>query len=156
MKTIISKLVVVALLLSSLTISSCASDDDNNQEQTGQQISQIKSILTSGTWIITEYIDSGTDETNHFAGFNFTFNNNGVLTADKASESYEGTWSITNSNSDDDSTDDLDFNIAFNVSNDLDDLTDDWNLLSHSSNKIELIDISGGNGGTDSVTFEKN
>jgi hypothetical protein len=40
--------------------------------------------------------------------------------------------------------------------NDFEDLNDDWDIISRSSTKIELIDISGGNGGTDYLTFEKN
>ena len=39
--------------------------------------------------------------------------------------------------------------------NDFEDLNDDWDIISQSSSKIELIDISGGNGGTDYLTFEK-
>ncbi len=38
---------------------------------------------------------------------------------------------------------------------DFEELSDDWDIISHSSTKIELIDISGGNGGTDYLTFEK-
>jgi hypothetical protein len=37
----------------------------------------------------------------------------------------------------------------------IDDLSDDWDILSYSATKIELIDVSGGNGGTDYLTFEK-
>ena len=69
--------------------------------------------------------------------------------------------SVTNdSNSDDDSSsdDDIDFNILFPVpdSNDFEDLNDDWDIVSSSSTRIDLIDISGGNGETDMLTFEKN
>ena len=75
-----------------------------------------------------------------------------------------GIWSVVdgsgNSSSDDDgnSTDDDDFNILFSVpaTSDFDDLNDDWDIISVTANKIELIDISGGNGGTDFLTFEKN
>ena len=73
-----------------------------------------------------------------------------------------GTWSVedddSNSSSDsDDSTDDDDFNIFFPVpdTNDFEDLNDDWDIVSISNNKIELTDVSGGNGGTDFLTFEK-
>lgn len=37
-----------------------------------------------------------------------------------------------------------------------DELTDDWDIISYSATKIQLIDVSGGNGGTDYLTFEKN
>jgi hypothetical protein len=67
-----------------------------------------------------------------------------------------GTWSITDSNSnDDDSLDDLDFNINFTVSNQLDDLSDDWDIISYTETEIKLIDVSGGNGGTDYLTLSK-
>lgn len=51
---------------------------------------------------------------------------------------------------------DIDFNIYFNLSNEFEDLNDDWDLISRSDSKIELFDVSGGNGGTDYLTFEKN
>ena len=159
MKTIDFRFVVVALIMLSITTISCSSDDDTNQEQPDQRIiRQIENNLTDGSWRITKFIDSDEDETNHFTGFNFTFGANGVLTAVNGSNSYEGSWSITDSDNsdDDDSTDDLDFNIDFNLSNDFEDLNDDWDIITHSSTKIELIDISGGNGETDYLTFEKN
>jgi len=159
MKTINFRLVVVALIMVSITSLSCSSDDDNNQEQPDQQvINQIENNLINGSWRITKFIDSDEDETQHFTGFNFIFGTDGLLTAGNGSNTYEGSWSITDSdNSDDDnSTDDLDFNIEFNLSNDFEDLNDDWDIITQSSTKIELIDISGGNGGTDYLTFEKN
>ncbi|MEZ5069461.1 MAG: hypothetical protein R2751_00485 [Bacteroidales bacterium] len=59
------------------------------------------------------------------------------------------------SGSDDDSPEDLHFHIFFSLSNDFEDLNDDWEILSHSATKIELVDVSGGNGGTDYLTFTK-
>lgn len=159
MKTINFRLVFVALIMLAITTLSCSSDDDNNLEQPDQQIiNQIENNLINGSWRITKFIDSNEDETQHFTGFNFTFGTNGVLTAENGSNSYEGSWSITDSDNsdDDDSSDDLDFNIEFNLSNDFEDLNDDWDIITQSSSKIELKDISGGNGGTDYLTFEKN
>jgi len=43
-----------------------------------------------------------------------------------------------------------------NLTNDFEDLNDDWDFISQSATKVELIDVSGGNGGTDYLTFEKN
>lgn len=53
------------------------------------------------------------------------------------------------------STGDIDFNIFFASPEDFSELSEDWNIISYSSNKIELIHESGGNGGTDLLTFEK-
>ncbi|MBT8269936.1 MAG: hypothetical protein HKO67_03915 [Flavobacteriaceae bacterium] len=113
----------------------------------------------SGTWVITLYIDSGQDETNHYNGYSFTFNSNGTLTADDGNMTINGSWSVTDSsNSSDDSSsdDDIDFNILFSSPADFAELTDDWDVVQHSSTRIELIDVSGGNGGTDNLVFERN
>lgn len=154
MKTINLKLIFLFNLGIILPIFSCSSDDNNSNNSLIQE--EIQSNVESGTWRITSFIDSGTDETNHFTGYNFTFNTSGVLNANNATNNYDGTWSITDSNSNDDSQDDLDFNITFNLTNDFEELNDDWDFISHTSTKIELIDISGGNGGIDYLTFEKN
>lgn len=140
---------MLVCLLALTAFGSCNKDDDATQ-------TTIENNIQSGTWKIVKFVDSGTDETNHFSGYDFTFMSSGVLKASNGTQSYEGTWSITDSNSDDDSQDDLDFNINFNLSNDFEDLNDDWDFISHSSAVIELKDVSGGNGDTDYLTFEKN
>lgn len=150
MKTYLFKFVLLSLVL---IVFSCSEDDDN---QTGQLSSEIENSITSGTWRISYYFDSGTDETAHFTGYNFTFGDNGTLSASDGINTYSGTWSISKSSGDDDSLDDLDFNIYFALTNDFEDLNDDWDILSQSSVKIELVDISGGSGETDYLTFEKN
>jgi len=114
----------------------------------------LQNNVQSDTWKITYFNDSGKDETNHFSGYSFTFGANGTLTA-TSSVTYTGSWSINDSNSNDDSVDNLDFNILFNLGNNFDELSEDWNIISQSSTRIELIHISGGNGGTDYLTFEK-
>ncbi|NBG67138.1 hypothetical protein GQN54_13495 [Cryomorphaceae bacterium S-15] len=112
--------------------------------------------VQSGTWRITKFIDSDSDETHEFNGYQFTFKSSGVLNANDGVNNIDGVWNITSSNSDDDSSKDLDFNIYFNSSNQFEEINDDWDIISNSDVKIELIDISGGNGGTDYLTFEKN
>lgn len=130
-------------------LASCKNDNDNAQER-------IENNVASGTWRITEFIDSGDPETHHFTGFNFDFDESGVVTASNGTLTYTGTWSITDSNSDDDGLDDLDFNLSFPQTNEFQDLNDDWDILSESSTQIELTDVSGGGGGTDFLTFGKN
>ena len=85
------------------------------------------------------------------------------MVATKAGTTVNGSWSITDDDddssdddSDGDSSNDIDFNIVFNAPDDFTELSDDWDIISKSDSKIELIDISGGNGGTDLLTFEKN
>jgi len=153
MKKVISILVVAFILIAGFLNSSCTKDNDLNDNLTQDLI---ESSIESGSWIITQFEESGKDETHHFSGYSFSFGSDGKLTAENGTNNYEGTWSITDSESSDDSQDDLDFNIHFNLSNDFEDLNDDWDFVSHSDIKIELIDVSGGNGGIDYLTFERN
>ncbi|SHF49462.1 hypothetical protein SAMN05444377_11096 [Flavobacterium fontis] len=134
--------------------SMCSNDDDNSTSSVNQ--TTVVNTVSSGTWRITLYNDSGTIKTNQFTGYNFTFGPSNVLTATNGTQTYTGVWSVTDSNSNDDSMDDLDFNIAFTAPANFLELTDDWDIQSRTDTKIELIDISGGNGGTDYLTFEKN
>ncbi|MCZ8145713.1 hypothetical protein [Flavobacterium sp.] len=134
--------------------SMCSNDDDNSSSSVNQ--TTVVNTVSSGTWRITLYNDSGTIKTNQFTGYNFTFGPSNVLTATNGTLTHTGIWSVTDSNSNDDSMDDLDFNIAFTTPANFLELTDDWDIQSRTDTKIELIDVSGGNGGTDYLTFEKN
>lgn len=143
------KKIMLFALGGTLLFASCKKDDVKAMEA-------IEDEVSSGTWRITSFVDSGTDETANFSGYNFTFASDGTLSATNGSTTYSGTWSVTDSNSNDDSADDIDFNIYFNATNDFEDLNDDWDISSHSSSTIALMDVSGGNGGTDYLTFTKN
>lgn len=155
------KSILVTAVICSLLLASCTKDDNNNVPDNTAQIQLAQDFASAGTWRITNFNDSGKDETSHFTGYNFTFGNSGMLTAINGTNTLDGSWSVTDeSNSGDDSNndDDIDFNIFFPVpdTNDFEDLNDDWHIVSTSTTKIELIDVSGGNGGTDLLTFEKN
>ena len=148
------------LLMLSLSLMSfqCSSDDDSMNLDNSAEINKIKSDAMSGDWKVTSFIDSGIDETNHYTGYSFTFSTNGVLTATNANTVVTGTWSITDSNSNDDdsNSNDIDFNIFFSSPATFnDDLTEDWDIVNHNTTKIQLVHISGGNGGTDILIFEK-
>ena len=145
MKTILFTVGLIALF------SSCSKWQSNQK--------QISKISTDGTWVVSGYIDDGNDETNDYTTYRLSFLESGFLEAmdllSSSSTPYSGTWSISDSNSNDDSIDDLDFNINFNVGNKLDDLSDDWDIVSYTDTEIKLIDVSGGGGGTDYLTLTK-
>lgn len=140
----------IVLLCGVIGFSSC-------KKKENKEMNDVQEYVQSGTWKMTKFIDSGDDELYHFSSYTFTFSESGTVTASNGTNNYSGTWSITKSNSSDDDNDnsDLDFNIQFNLTNNFEDLNDDWDIISHSKTKIELIDVSGGNGGTDYLTFEK-
>jgi hypothetical protein len=159
MKTI-QKSIFLAMI--ALILGACETDDsaNNDDQMTAQEIEEANTIANSGAWIITNYNDDGQDETSDFNGYIFTFENAGVLRATNGTTTLTGAWSVTedSSNSSDDDNDDIDFNIFFPVSDDhdFDDLSDDWDIVSIDATSINLIDVSGGNGGTDRLTFMKN
>ncbi|GLB48874.1 hypothetical protein [Neptunitalea lumnitzerae] len=146
------------MLLCFIVIGACESDDGGQSLE--NVIVELNSTVVSGNWQVSSFIDSGTDETYHFDGYTFYFSQNGNLSAINGDSSISGTWAIT---SDDDSADDnpgttyddIDFVIYFASPEAFEDLSDDWDVLTYSSNTIELIDISGGNGGTDYLTLTK-
>lgn len=163
MKNFILKSSLILFIFTGILIS-CGNDDDDNNNSNQTSADQTTAIAQNGTWRITYFFDSDTDETSDFAGINFTFNSDGSVIASGNGMLQDGTWSVSdnsgNSSNDDDgnSTSDDDFNLFFPVpeSSIFEDLNDDWDFISVSDTKIELTDVSGGNGGTDFLTFEKN
>lgn len=119
---------------------------------------QIDKNIVEGTWRISSFIDSGDDETYEYSNYTFTFSDNGTVNATNGSSTISGSWNTSNSSSNDDSSSDLHFNLNFSVddSHPFDDLIDDWDVTSQSESKLELKDVSGGNGGTDILIFVKN
>ncbi|WP_339838307.1 hypothetical protein [uncultured Flavobacterium sp.] len=152
------KLIPLLAMIFMLNVASmCSNDDDSNSLSNSDPVPVINT-MSQGTWRITFYEDSGENHTNYFTGYNFTFGTSNVLTASNGVDIYTGIWSVTNSDTNDDSpSNDLDFNILFtSPTNFSDELSDDWDILSRTDTKVELVDVSGGNGGTDYLTFEKN
>jgi hypothetical protein len=123
---------------------SCKKDDNSNSGATNAP-----NILKQGNWRITLYNDSGKDETSYFTGYTFTFVN-GVVNAVAGSSSVSGTYATKF----DDSKNKLVLNFA--ATSPFDELNDDWHIVEETNTKIRLQDVSGGNGETDLLTFEKN
>lgn len=150
-------LIPMLSLIFMLNVASMCSNEDDSNSITDP--TPVVNTVNQGTWRITFYEDSGVNETANYANYIFTFGSNNVLTAANTN-TFTGSWSVTSDDSNDDSpSNDLDFNILFTTpatATFVDDLSDDWDIISYTSTKIELVDVSGGNGGTDYLTFEKN
>ena len=141
MKTTIALLFTLTILVFGL--SSCTKDKNSTDPSTSD-------IVGQGTWKVTLFNDSGDDETQNFAGYNFTFNSNGTIAAVKNASTVNGTW---NTGSDDSQNKlILDFGTTVQFS----ELNEDWVILEQTALKIRLEHVSGGNGGTDLLTFEIN
>ncbi len=146
------------LFLAAFIVIAAACNDDSVSPDIQTQIDEMESIAASGDWIITYYFDDK-DETADYAGYSFKFNENGSIIASNGTTQVSGTWSVTrddDSNDDNPDEGDIDFNISFLSPDKFAELSDDWDIKSRTSSKIELIDISGGDGSTDLLTFERN
>ncbi len=142
-----SRLILTTLLvITVIAVSSCSKDDNSPADP-----SQTQDNVQSGTWRVTLYNDSGENRTSYFEGFSFTFNTNGTLSAVKGTVTHNGTYSVYRDSGD------TKFEITFQAtSGPFEEISEDWRVITQSASKIELINISGGNGGTDYLTFEKN
>ncbi|MCH7680342.1 hypothetical protein IID10_13430, partial [candidate division KSB1 bacterium] len=107
----------------------------------------LANILSDGLWSVASYTDDGIDETTDYNGYQINFDANGTVIADNGT-SINGTWSVENSGN----------ILVLNFGNSIpfDEFNDDWDVISVSNTQVVLQDVSGGNGGTDILTFEKN
>lgn len=145
MKKLIKSFFALTLLFGAF---SCSSDDSSNSTSA----EELLTTLGSGTWRITLYQEGDSNQTNHFTDYDFTFGEANVLTATNGSDTQVGFWDVD----DDDSSSDVDLDIEFTTSANFSELTEDWDILERTSTKVRLRHVSGGNGTTDLLTFEKN
>lgn len=141
------------IILMSVVLFSCEQDDNSQSNSTGN--TNISQQDLNGNWRITYFAEDGKDETFYFSGYTFTFSNN-VVAATKSSTVVNGVYSLSGSSSSSGSSSGSKFVITFPDTDPWEELNEDWDILEKSANKIKLKHISGGNGGTDDLVFEKN
>ncbi|MCW5520948.1 hypothetical protein J1N09_13950 [Aureitalea sp. L0-47] len=105
--------------------------------------------LTDGVWYVNLLDDDGEIETCDYVEYVFTYNLNGTATAVSATTTVNGFWSVQL----DDGMLDLVLNFDITADPNFEDINDDWDVTSFSSELISLLDVSGGNGGTDVLEF---
>jgi hypothetical protein len=128
---------IVAILALSAIVTSCSRSLDNPNN-----------VVVDGTWRVTLFTDSGNDETADFAGYSFTFSNNGTVTATKTGASKNGTWS-TGSNKFN-----IDLGPKVDTNKPLGELTDDWKIITSSATELKLTDDNAAS--NEFLTFTKN
>ena len=106
-------------------------------------------VLSDGQWFVQSYIDDGDDETYHYTSYTIVFNIDGTVVATNSNGTINGTWNVTNSSSG------LDLVLNFGGQIPFDEFNDDWDVSNYTTTLVELFDVSGGNGGTDYLTFAK-
>lgn len=139
-----ASLVLITCIIISF-VSCDKSDSTSSISATG-----VTNTVVSGTWRITYYWDTDHDETSNYNGYIFTFGGGNVLTATKTGSNISGSWTTTL----DDSKTKLVLSFLSPAS--FVEISDDWHVIERTDTKIRLQDVSGGNGGTDLLTFQKN
>lgn len=139
---------IALLFLFSTAFVSCTKD--NNMSSGGSSTTATSTIITQGTWKVTYFNDSGTDETGNYTGYMFTFVSGGSAGAILGSIVTNGIWNSYNDNSDNK------LYLSFGSTPPLSKLKADWHIVEKTSIKIRMEDTSGGgNGTTDYLTLEK-
>jgi hypothetical protein len=141
------------IILMSVMLFSCEQDDNSQNNSSGN--TNISQQDLNGNWRITYFAEDGKDETFYFSGYTFTFSNN-VVAATKGGTVVNGVYSLSGSSSSSGSISGSKFILTFPETDPWEELNEDWDILEKSANKIKLKHISGGNGGTDDLVFEKN
>ncbi|MCM4151748.1 hypothetical protein DHD05_09110 [Arenibacter sp. N53] len=122
---------------------------DNNAND--GDVPEIRNILMGGEWLVAKYMVGDNDETQNFAAFTFAFQAELAVnvTTGETGPTYPGLWRIIR-----DSEGELKCYLNFGLATAMQVLMDDWKIVSVSSSRIELKNISGDNT-TEILVFEK-
>lgn len=125
-----AKIILGTLILGSLIfITGCKKDDNSSG---GSSNPNVSGNITSGSWRVSRFIESGDDHTADLSGYVFVFSSGGQLTATISGVRTDGTWSS------DDSSHKLKLNIG--TTQPLSKLSDDWIVVMNSQTQIQLND----------------
>lgn len=138
----------IFLLVAVVIFASCSSDDDSGNANTSE-FEQIKTTLPQGEWEISTFNDKGSDKTETFESFKFTFNKDGSVEAQNDLLTEVGTWNYDNTSG---KTEKL--VLKFGKLNPFNEITDDWDIISVTNSKVELSDEDG-KGEIKLLTFTK-
>ena len=114
----------------------------------GNGNNDLEAILIDGLWIVASYTEDADDQTSDYVGYELDFNMDGTVSASNGSNNNNGTWSVFSSGNQ--MTLDFGTDIPFEEFND-----DDWDVISVTSTEVVIQDVSGGGGGTDTLTLQK-
>jgi hypothetical protein len=103
-------------------------DDDDNQND------DLKTVLISGEWVITSFINDDSDETSEFTGWIFTFNADGSIDVRKDGQTLTGQWII-----EEDDDDELELELIFSGAG-FENLSEDWDVDSFTLSQIMFTD----------------
>jgi hypothetical protein len=122
--------------------------DDNN---TDGDIPEIRNILMGGEWMVAQYLNGEVDETQNLMAYTFVFQAEHILgiTPGQTGATQAGIWRVLRN-----SDGKLKIYLNAGIEGYLAELTDDWDFVAISANRLELKSISG-DGTVETLVFEK-
>lgn len=106
----------------------------------------LATTLADGLWVVGSYTEDSDNQTSNYSGYTLNFNIDGTVVADNGT-AINGTWAPQNSDSE------LALNFGSTVP--FDEFNDTWDVISVTPTQVEVRDVSGGNGGTDTLILTK-
>ncbi len=139
---------ITFLFIAAMTISSC----DKTDPPPVATPSTVTQNITTGQFQISYFFKNGQTLTSDFAGYKFTFTNNGVVNAANSLLNNPGTWAVSNG-----SNGKVNLSITFTTPGTFVPLTEIWTVDASSAQLIRLSHISGSGSTqvTDQLVFEK-
>ncbi|WP_299337169.1 hypothetical protein [uncultured Psychroserpens sp.] len=108
----------------------------------------LSTILVDGLWFVASYTEDADDQTAIYSGYELNFDMAGTVVATNGDNINNGTWTVFSGGN----------QMAINFGTDLpfEEFNDeDWDVISVSSTEVIIQDVSGGGGGTDTLTLQK-
>lgn len=123
--------------------------DDNVNDG---DVMEIRNTMMGGEWVVAKYTDDGVDQASYYSASYFAFEAEHRLnvTTGITGPVYPGHWNVLRN-----SDNEIKVYLNLGEEGDLGELTDDWDFVSIDANRLELRDISGGNGGVSTLIFER-
>ena len=121
---------------------------ERNPFDGGNGNDDLTAILSDGLWIVASYTEDNDDQTANYTGYELNFDMNGTVSASNGTNTNNGTWAVFSSGNQ--MAMDFGTDIPFEELSD-----DDWDVISVSATQVIIQDVSGGNGGTDTLTLQK-
>jgi len=87
---------LLLLPLLAILAASC-SKSDTAADPVADLITKTNMVIQSD-WTVTQYTDSGKDETSDYSGYKFKFNSDGTFVAASSLATYTGTWLLAQGN----------------------------------------------------------
>ena len=114
-------------------------------------VAEIRNVMMGGDWVVAAYVEGEVDSTVDYNGYSVQFMAEHQISLLEGGEAFgAGLWRVLRN-----SEQELKVYLNFGDQMPFDELTDDWTFVSVTDTRIELKDISGGDGEISTLVFEK-